>query len=293
MKFYLRLILFFFIFLGGYSLLLGFATPSRIPKQSWWQHNRMRAEAFLTEGKNAEYILTGSSMSDRMIPDKNSRWFNLSLVGEGALTGLSLLAKSDLSPKFVLIEVNQLSVKENSKFAEENTEEFFVFTHRKLPILLSENQPFNFLAGLFLDLPSHLPWLKMGNPTTTSPSPTNTDAEKKLKAEHLEETIRWYGAPVEQSKLKERVESVRSFLDVLSKRGVRPIFFEIPMHPKILSSPKETRTRETFRENFPESEYIWYFAKKGPYEDSDALHLTYPEANRFFAELKEYAESLK
>ncbi len=291
MKFYLKLFLFFILFLGLYSLLLINISPTRIPKQSWWQHNRIRAEAFLTEGKDAKFIITGSSMSDRMIPKPDSGWFNLSLVGEGPLTGLSVLAKSDLKPKFVLIEVNQLSVKENTKFAEDNTEPFFVYTHRNFPILRSQNQPFNFLAGAFLDLPAYFPILKAQKQEIIISN--HLDSEKKLKAEHLEEVIRWYGAPVEKIKLDQRVSALSSLLQILSERGIRPIFFEIPMHPKILSSPKETKTRETMRENFPESKYIWYTAKGGPFEDSDALHLTYPEANRFFAELKEYAESLK
>lgn len=290
MKFYLKLFSFFLLFAGSYSILVSAVSPNRIPKQSWWQHNRMRAEAFLTEGKDARFVITGSSMSDRMIAEKNSGWFNLSLVGEGALTGLALLAASDAVPKYVLIEVNQLSVKENSKFALENTDPYFVFTRRNFPIFLTEKQPSNFFLGIASDFSQQFSFLQPANPSS---DPSSEERARKLKEDHLEEVIRWYGAPVEFEKLEQRMQSLSRILTKLSEKGIRPIFYEIPMHPKVLSSPKETRTREIVRKRFPETGFLWYTAKGSPFEDSDALHLTYPEANRFFAELKEYAENLK
>ncbi|TGK01073.1 hypothetical protein EHO59_14260 [Leptospira semungkisensis] len=291
MKFYLRLFFFFLLFLGIYSILVKFVSPTKVPKQSWWQHNRIRVETFLTSGRDAKYIITGSSMSDRMIPAEKSGWFNLSLVGEGALTGLSVLAHSDSSPKYVFIEVNQLSVQENSKFAKENTDPFFVFTRRNFPVLLSEKQPFNFLSGVILELPNIL-GLQIPIQANETSTANSEELQKKLKEEHLEEVTRWYGAAVEKKKLEERMSSLSSLLLQLEAKGIRPVFFEMPMHPKILASPKETGTREITRTHFPETKYLWYFAKGGPFEDSDALHLAYPEANRFFAELKEYAEEL-
>ncbi|TGK05120.1 hypothetical protein EHQ53_15855 [Leptospira langatensis] len=291
MKFYLRLLLFFLLFLGSYSVLVTYVHPTKIPKQSWWQHNRIRVESFLTSGRTAKYVITGSSMSDRMIPDERSGWFNLSLVGEGALTGLSVLAHSDSSAKYVFIEVNQLSVQENTKFAKENTDPFFVFTRRNFPVLLSEKQPFNFLSGTILELPNMFGFA-VPVPENEKPNANAEEIQKKLKEEHLEEVTRWYGTAVERKKLEERMSVLSSLLKELESKGIRPVFFEMPMHPKILISPKESGTREITRQYFPETKYLWYFAKGGPFEDSDGLHLAYPEANRFFAELKEFAEAL-
>lgn len=291
MKFFIRLITFFLIFLGLYSGFVYFLSPQKIPKQSWWQHNRVRVESFLTEGKNSKYVIVGSSMSDRMLPKSNSGWFNLSLVGEGALTGLSILKNSDTSPKFVLIEVNQLSVKENEKFSQENTDPFFVFTRRNFPVLKSEKQPLNYAVGFVIQFTDRF------FAAEAKPEPKqekeSLEISKRLKEEHLQEVRRWYGAAVEQKKLNDRMIYLSSVLKELEAKGVRPIFFEMPMHPEILVSAKETRTRETVQKNFPPSQYLWFIDNEDIYEDSDALHLAYPEADRFFSKLKEYAESLQ
>lgn len=229
-------------------------------------------------------------MSDRMLPKQNSGWFNLSLVGEGALTGLSILKNSDNSPKFVLIEVNQLSVKENEKFSKENTEPFFVFTRRNFPVLRSEKQPVNYAVGFVIQF-TDLFFVDEAKQETAEEKEA-LEISKKLKQEHLAEVKRWYGAAVEQKKLNERMTYLSSVLKELEAKGIQPIFFEMPMHPEILISAKETRTRETVLKNFPPSKYLWYIDHKDIYEDSDALHLTYPEADRFLSKLKEYAESL-
>lgn len=290
MKFFIRLITIFLIFLGLYSGFVHFFSPYKIPKQSWWQHNRVRVESFLTEGKDSKFVIVGSSMSDRMLPKPGTGWFNLSLVGEGALTGLSILKYSDTSPKFVLIEVNQLSVKEKEKFSLENTDPFFVFTRRNFPVLRSEKQPLNYAVGFVLQFTDRL---------FAAEAKQNPEAEKqaleisnRLKEEHLQEVKRWYGAAVEQKKLDDRMTYLSSVLKELESKGVRPIFFEMPMHPEILVSAKETRTRETVQKYFPPSQYLWFIDHKDVYEDSDALHLSYPEADRFLSKLKEYAESL-
>ncbi|MEI7012700.1 hypothetical protein [Leptospira licerasiae] len=290
MNFFIRLTLFFLIFFGLYSSFVYFVSPQKIPKQSWWQHNRVRVESFLTEGKDSKFVIVGSSMSDRMLPKAGTGWFNLSLVGEGGLTGLSILTNSDTSPKFVLIEVNQLSVKENEKFSRENTEPYFVFTRRNFPVLRSEKQPLNYAVGFVIQFTDRF-FAAEKKPESKSEKEA-IEISKRLKQEHLLEVKRWYGAAVDQKKLNERMTYLMSALKDLEAKGVRPIFFEMPMHPEILVSAKETRTRETVLKNFPPSQYLWFIDSKDIYEDSDALHLTYAEADRFFTKLKKYAESL-
>ncbi|TGL64304.1 hypothetical protein [Leptospira sarikeiensis] len=290
MKFFLRLTLLFLIFSGLYAILIHFVSPVKIPKQSWWQHNRVRVESFLTEGKDAKYVIVGSSMSDRMLPEQDSGWFNLSLVGEGGLTGLSILNRSDSVPKFVFIEVNQLSVKENEKFSKENTDPFFVFTRRNFPILRSEKQPLNYAVGFVIQFTDR--FFPKETQTKNGTDEEAVKISKKLKEDHIQEVKRWYGAAVEQKKLNERTEYIAGVLGELRSKGIRPVFFEMPMHPEILISAKETRTRDSILKKFPPSEYLWFRDQTTVYEDSDGLHLTYPEANRFFHKLKEYADSL-
>lgn len=275
-----------------YECILRFLVPTNwefIQHQE--QANLVKAQNFLYGTKACpEKIIVGTSLSMKL---HSSSSFNMAFAGQSIYDGLELLRHSRCAPKFLFIETNALFKPLNRQFIQTLLGEPFYSMRNHVMLLREAKQPI--AAGGYALQKSGTGWLFIA-----SANKMNNELENSLKSNHssaftqpkkiivgLAEKLAQakassYAHPPQADSVKYFLQLLRHYTDQFESKGSTIVFFEVPTHSAIASSPYVSSIRQNLRKAFGKPCYKWIpLPSNLLVKTSDGIHLTDTEMDVF------------
>lgn len=264
-----------------YGALLGYLQAEPLtPIQTYWKTNR-NAVATYSQSAKPPVVFTGSSLTWTLGFNEATRCvYNLGLIGESALTGLDVIAESAHKPHTVFVEINfperesnRYLINEASGFLAKNFPEF------------TYTPPVNFIrvqmSKLYHSLmdKSHIENSTGTKPDSEITRQTELELNRKNLSIYLPDIV-----------LSTKILEFKAKVNNLEKKGIKVIFFEMPVHPELENSKQVVQVRAAFRGAFPDNRFIGFdaLAKGVVINPADGLHLNVDGAKGVIANLRNY-----
>jgi hypothetical protein len=251
-----------------YSWVLQTIKPVVTTFQSQAIRNYSIAERYIYTKANHRAVIVGSSMSNRLLKEQfDEDVYNLSFGGGSVLTGLALIKESHRIPDSIFIESN-IAYKEIDDAMIENLFVPILWKIRSNILSLQYTyQPINIILSKIKSR-----YEKKGF-TGSDSIPNDKILKSNLKI-HLRDNSH-------ANKLAGNKELVylKELVTYFKKMGTKVVFFEMPVHPELLSSRKYVELRSILQTSFPDSKFYWAEnAVAGNYLTSDGVHLLHKSA---------------
>ncbi len=216
-------------------------------------------------------VIIGSSLSNRLIMDSLPGIYNLSLQGQNIYDGLAIIFKKKEIPKTVYLEMNIIMGVENKSFTGSMFSPILYNIRKIFPSLRVEYQPVGQFSKIVMN---SIEKIRPGSKLLKSP-PVSDDVFNQVLALRIEE----YSIKPDEKTIEDRKAILRNYVTALENKGTKIIFFEMPIHEKLINLPLPSTIREIFHETFPEGRYEYI---KTPdcknYKTRDGEHLGSEEA---------------
>lgn len=255
----------------AYTIFLQMANPSVTVFQNQATKNYSVAENYIYNHTIPKVAIIGSSLSSRLIEGQfDEDVYNLSLGGGSVLTALNIIKVSNRIPHTIFIESN-VAYKELDKDMISNLFVPIIWKIRGfIKSLQYTYQPINIL----------LTAVKKAY-ESSHPEHLNDSPDKKILQAGLDRFIQENNSPIGplgKNNLNELKNSINYFKD----KGTNIVFFEMPVHPFILSSRKYLELRSDLQVLFPESVFYWVDSSVAEnFITSDGVHLMHNSAVKF------------
>ncbi len=250
-------------------------------------------------GAGKKYIIVGSSLSSISLtsqrPEDNA---DLSFPGASIYDGLEIIKKSGFIPRVIFVEANYFH-KISYKIMEMNTTTFMpaIFDLKKnIPSLQEKYQPMNVLIPCIIKNIYAIK-KKIGNISnddksgqTAVLSSHSVSREKSVFKEFLKLQMDYYNKIPDKQTLDVSVNKLREYTKYFEDRGVKIIFFEMPVDTSLCSAPLAVYLRTSLRKQFKPGDYDYIpMPDCSLYKTGDGIHLD-PESvitykNYYFKEV--------
>ena len=275
-----------FIFFSVHALFVLISQPLPV-SQHQWQDNLVKAQQFIYTENTPSVVIIGSSLSSRLSMDSlPESVYNLAFNGGSIYEGLKIISQKDKLPKVVYVEMNVALRKENKKLLDMLYQPILYHLKKFLPSLRDGYQP----AGLCLNVikgagPSRLS--RKNSMDSVDDLGINEDLFKKLLDGEIADNLK---VP-EDHDLAERFELLKRYIDLLQKKGVKVVFYEIPMNPALQHSARLSSVREAFYKYFSPKQFAYLIVPDwSGYHTTDGEHLRQSEALQYTLFLKSQME---
>ncbi len=250
--------------LGLYEVTLRILSPQISEGRDQPATNTITLERYADRPQAMGTVLVGSSVSARLPANQlPADWYNLSLSGGSALTGLQLVSEDAPYPKRVLIETNVLD-----KDADDDA-----LSTIENPVRREARHLFRFLRAAN-DPINVVRWMSLrtrGAPPADEPTsefPTLLEVQKRSYANPL------------SAHFAVTLGTIRSLVARLQQHGVTVGFYEMPVDRHLVSLPRAVQMRTQLAEAFPHSRYCWVTVDDGHnWQTTDGLHLASKETD--------------
>ena len=257
-----------------------------------WQSNLFAAEEFVWGEKAYDNIILGSSLSNRITPEMlpaDQDWYNLSLAGLGVFDGLELIRQSNNVPQNVYIEVNKIMREPSSVFHKAVFAKSKTLLRDHLSYSFESQKPIPLIEKAFEDKVVRKTLGKMEHEFLKLPffrQPTKGGLEKQEKAAMNEDAfaqikqklVQQYGE-IDEQKLSRHLTLLSKQVAELEDRGIRVVFFEIPIESSICNLKRSVSIRNGIKTAFS-NQYIEQ-PDCSTYQTTDGLHLNNKSAVRY------------
>ena len=277
-----RSFLVFVLLAAAYALFIHFVDPDWDTTQHLQNGNRIKAEEFLFSPDDPQAtVIVGSSLAYRIELDSlpKNTW-NLGFGGLSIYDGLELINRAGRTPGLVLIETNVLFRSPDEGFLDALFEPGLYHARRSVPIMREENQPSGVLYG----------WIRRSLLKNAG-----TDRSEEEEGEPNQVMLQEHRTNYALLPAKEEQEifmgTLRAGVNELEKRGVKVVFFEIPIHEELEEMPLSELGRDLIATHFPDHAFLRIERRK--WNTTDGLHLAKREAHVFSGELARWIESLQ
>lgn len=262
-----------------YCISIQVIMPSIQVSQHQWQTNSIKAQNFLYTADTCTNVVVGSSLSARL---NVSELCNLSFVGLSAFDGLRMLESTNYKLSTIYIETNILFRDEDSDFTGQLTNPFLYYTKKYIPALRDGKQPLAIFAKTGYETFRHI---KNGNKKIAT---SVTTVDPVLFDKLLANQINLYATVPTSEEMNRSMSKLQKFVEKFKKRGIRIVFFEMPVHEKLCDLPLSVQFRKSMRKAFPPAQYR-YIPQPDcrAYHTTDGVHLTEQEAIRYVAYFRE------
>jgi len=250
-------------------------------------------------GKNKKFVIVGSSLSSISLTSSRSEdYSDLSFPGSSIYDGLEIIKKSGFIPRVIFIEANYFH-KVSYKIIEMNKITFMpvVFDLKKnIPILQEKYQPMNVLMPYIIKR-IHAVKNKIGDFSHNEKIEQSAvmlsegvSREKSFFSEILKLYMKEYNKIPDARSLNTGITLLKKYIGYFEDRGVKIIFFEMPVEEILCSAPRAVHLRTYLRKQFRPSDYEYIpLPDCSLYKTSDGIHLN-PESeaiykNYFFNEV--------
>jgi len=260
--------------------------PTMSASQHQWQDNIVRAEKYIyNERDTVKNIIIGSSLSLRLIPDSLPQFYNMAFAGQGIFDGLKILNHQKNPPKNVFIETN-LVFREESKEFTSGLFSFLGYNIKKYCVSLrTDKEPLVFIYPLVQSvIHSKRDIIGYAQPKSIK----EDSSERELTKNLLQIQVTNYSKLPDTSLANKQFSILTDEVTLLKSKGVKVIFFEMPINPLLVQSPLEKLIRTKFYMYFPKSENNYIdIPDCTNYVTGDGLHLNPDEAAIYTSYFKE------
>jgi hypothetical protein len=233
------------IFITSLFAFIIYANGNTIPTWGFphWNHDNVgKTEKVAFHAPSTNIILCGSSISYLMEPYLPREVYSLSITGGSPLTGMQLINQLNLKPKIVGIEINYLerSVEDTylthplySGFSKEIKDLF--------PFMRTYYQPINAIGYLISKNNIKVrDAYKITNPGHIGKTIENMLLPGKIK---IGKELR--DSATVNNTLKPMLELTRK----ITAQGIKVVFYEIPMNPLLMRTPRYKQLIEAFQDS--------------------------------------------
>ncbi|HKH60664.1 MAG TPA: hypothetical protein VKA49_07525 [Flavitalea sp.] len=233
--------------------------------------NEERAEEFVYSKVSYTKVFTGSGLIGDLRTEQAWRdSFNLFLPYSGSCAGVEIIALSKKIPAVLFIETNYIF----KGFNQDLTSQLFdrVLYHLRFifPALLRKHSPKSIMKEL----------IKGKNRLT----------EKKTKSlfqPSLEFFKGLYDELPDPGRFDKVLTSLREYIEAISSKGCRIVFFEMPIDEELMNSKLATYQRDKLKSLFPEKKYYWITPNPDDrYKTPDGIHLDEASVDKYFNYLR-------
>lgn len=238
-----------------------------------WQENLIKAQSFLY-ADHADSAMVGTSLSARIIRDSIPSVKSVSFGGCAVEDGLRIISSKRHLPQYVFVESNLLFMEGNKELVNKLTEGIIPKIKYWIPSLREQYEPVCLLASLAL---------KAGNvnPQAGAAAIDLNILNQSIKQQ--QEDDRKYLYEVSE----ERLRTIKELMDSLEGKGVKFVFFEMPVNEQIYHLRKFAKTRERLAQKFPKDQYRYLPSDTMHYTTTDGEHLSFEEQQVFSHFFKE------
>lgn len=266
-----------FIILLIYSLAIHFLSKKLDTDQTQWSDNIIKAQNYLYNPKTTEYVILGTSLSNRIITDSLGENFtNLAFSGLSLWDGANLVLFKPEKPKMVFIESNLIFNSESKEFAESAYS--YMEQKKKIPILQEKNQPVGVLKGLVYNL-------KGGKTTDYKQDSIDT----KQNDEVIKINVQAYSKEIEEQKIQNSINKLNDLIIKFNQLGIKVLMYETPVISEIQNSKKMTQTRNSYP-YIKNVTFIPYDTQD--YKCNDGIHLNAYYALKYTKYLKNQIKNI-
>ncbi|WP_426449062.1 hypothetical protein ACP26L_30115 [Paenibacillus sp. S-38] len=244
-----------------------------------WQNNVIKAERYLYAGESFKYVVTGSSMAYRLLPEYlGEEYSNIAFASGGSLTGLQvILERGGELPSTVFVEMNDTLLRgQDKEFIQKLTSPVFNGVKSAFAAFRTENQP----VILFKE------WVKGG---TGKEPEAGGSVDPDIFASELARHAADHAKQPDPEQLRSVTGELKRAVDALRSKGVQVVLFEPPSHRSLQESVLSTSLRTYWETEFPKDHYSWVpTPNPDEYETADGIHMTGGSARKYAAFLKEH-----
>lgn len=233
--------------------------------------NRIKAERYIYSASRPRTVIVGSSLTFNL-PDAalGPDIFNLALAAVGPLTGLTVIERSVPAPDTVAVEVNFIYGGADAAFVADLFAPVLHPARGALLALRHEYQPVNVALSIARRAAGRSEDQRLA-------ADSRQDVVDAMLAVHLRE----FSRSPQAAGLTSALDSLERLVEALKRKGVRVVFFEMPIHPELYRAPLKRAARDALLSRYPPGRHQWLDLQQcGAVETTDALHLTYRDALR-------------
>lgn len=256
--------------------------------QHQWQGNIIRAEKFIYDMDSIDNLIVGSSLAKRIEMDSLSNFYNLSFSGQGIFDGLNILRNKRNLPCNVFVETNFILRDENSNFKGIILSPMLNILKANSSIFRTDKQPLALIPAKLEEI-----FNKSGNKIKTDSHVSDITKENTTESsifnKRLAITIESYSENIDTLMMDKQFTKLKKQVEFLESKGVNVIFFEMPVHPKLIELKRSIYLRERVRYEFPNASFIELPKNCEIYHTSDGLHLTGDEPELYTSYFKHEA----
>lgn len=277
MRFPLQVLLAFVATLGLWSVVVYWGQPNReLFGQNFLQRNVIRVEEYLRHRSDAEVVLIGSSIFERI--DEASvgpRCVNLGLVKDHALTGARVIAAGRTRPRVLLVEVGLTNLEDG--IGDELMAKVFAFDEvhfwSKWRLFEDRYQPSTVLFATVKSAAER-----------ARPQAAGDDGE--AFARWLRRTVELHEQRPDPVLADAYARELHRVLRDLRTAGVRVWLVAPPTDVAISATPRQQEVFRLFDAVFPPADWPRLIVP-GEYRTDDGVHLLRSEGERFGAALRQ------
>lgn len=270
-----------------YYLLVTYIQNPFTPVRTLWQENIVVADGAFSLDTSPEIIIVGSSLSFRL---KNEllpyNYYNLALSGMAAVDGLELIKRFELEPKVIIIEVNHLE-RPPADYFYENYSCLSTNLKKYCFLFREENNP---LTNYIIPLVSKMGRLLLtGRWEIYSISKVSKGENIEAYKKRFDQAVCEFSTSPDVSAYNKNISNLERYVDFFQSRGVKIVFFEMPMDPVLTESKLLSVNKQTAEDlsSLVECE------NADMYQTTDGKHLTQGSILAFIKVLIPLADSLK
>lgn len=264
----------------------------RIPGQVRANHHR--AQKYVLKAPEKIEVIAGSSMSDRL--DERllgTGRAKLTFPGGGPLTALEILDQADRVPAVLWFESNLIVRDADETLVKDATAAWRVALRDRSPAFTEAGRPSAFGVGILRTAVGRACWMvpALAGAAPQDAGPPALDPavfEGMMKANRLH-----LSKKPDPAWLERRVELIGGHVDALERRGCKVVFYEMPAESSLKDLAEPAAIRAAMKARFPAGKYRWLdLSRDTPWQTTDGIHLTAPEAAEVVRRMEEFAKAL-
>ncbi len=285
---------FLLIFVSYTIIITCIADPNRVISEHQWQDNQIKVQDYLfSDNDSLNMIVVGSSLTERIPMHLMPNSFNLGLQGLGPVDGLYTMAYKGVYPKYVFIEINHIERELNKELTSSIDNPLMTPLRKHLVPLRDGKQPMGYIAipygqkvvayGIYL---SQTVIHKIAPKTEQS-----ENGAANIHDEILSGVVKFHQRV--PSNLDKQSAIIKSYIDDMSEKGVKFVFFEVPGETRVISLEGPVAIREQMYKVFPRDKYTYIdLPDCSGYTTTDGEHLDKPSALKYAEFLREEIDKL-
>ncbi|WP_428664750.1 hypothetical protein [Runella sp.] len=248
--------------------------PTSIIRSNFTQRNYIKVENYFYEsGAMKPVTIIGSSLSTRIITDSISDFYNLGLIGLSIQDGINVILKKRHFPKLLLVETNFYLKKESDYFLDPLLNPINYSIKKYIPLFRSDKPPISVIGQQFtLFLKKKIRGYSVNTLKHVASKPGD------FRQGPFNITKKNYAILPDTVDVLQQLQKLKYKFTALEAAGVKIVFYEMPIHPQLINTPRYRYLNEQFRKTFNETHYTYIPTKNWQFQTTDGIHLNEPES---------------